>query len=1002
MLAIGAVTYVALAYLQWSDLDEGVYFLAAVQVAHGQVPFVNFVGIEPVVPYYLAAGVVLFGPSLIVARIQLVGLVLVTAGGLYLVGRRQHSRAAGVIAASVFLFSPLSLFYSSIVILEAASLAPLVFATAILLRRKLDPTLVPSLVIGALLGVAVLTRRDTALLFPLFLGCALYRQRAGEWLRALLGVTGGFLAVVGAVLGYVTWRTSFGWTYAQYGLGAAYAAHSIALPLHFGVLAYGILTLPAAAVGLTGVGAAFLQQVGRPAAARAALSVGGLVMLLILLYGLSYQSWGQGDYFFPDLEIAFLVVLVCWLAVRVAISGAPRTVETRATETVPLLLGWLVLILVFFTAVYPTIYVHYLIELTAPGSLLLGVYVAQQLAPQLAPAAAASGSDDSGVRASRSAFPGWRRQRAIAPPGPMVRAALLAVALIVPSAMAAVLILGPTNPYNNPYENGLPAENLYQRVYPISEIDQVAEYVDARTAPNATIFTADSIFAAEANRLVLLNLSTIIDDYAYRNVPLAMDQSPLATESFGLAPTPSQIFAAWNHTYVPYVIIGNRTMSLLSVTPYLELYLSERYHPVAVFNPGLIPQTVVVEALGPSPSGARLVATVSTEPETSSIAVDPTTGTAYVADFESPTIQIVNTSGNASWLFLPPGFSGITTMLLSPSATELVAAIPEDAIVVYAVSPTGALTYRGEVDTPAPVTSLAFGLNSTALFALVPSLSSVMAINLAPIAVSRMIPTVTSPEALAVDTAREELVVSSAIHADLAAYNLATGALVRHYGLGAMVGTALESEGTFVIGENASQSTVFWLNLTSGSILPEDNVGAPVSGLALGSGIVVAGGRADGIVDFFDEASASPMGVVATGGCTASVAFDPVSHALWTGGPCSQSVQEWSVSPPVPFPIVSPSGTSVFVNGLLDTQPTLTALVPGVYVLEGLSHGGAAVALVSVTGPGTANLTVPLPFELGPLHQALFAAVVAAASVVAAGALIAVAARRPDWFLRGG
>lgn len=978
VLGVGAVAYVTLALLQSSDLDEGVYLLAAVQIAHGQLPFVNFVGIEPVVPYYLSAGVLLFGPSLVVARLQLVLLVLATSAGIYLIARSQHSEGAGLLASGLFLFSPLSLYYSSVVILESASLAPLVFASVLLLRRRLDRPFVPSVAIGALLAVAVLTRRDTVVLVPVFLLVGAYRSRGGEWLRALAGILAGFAMLILPVLGYFTLRTSLAWMNTQYGLGAAYAAMSLPLGYHIGALAYGILTLSPLALGVTGVVAWQLKGAGAPTSARWALRLSGIPMLLVLAVGLGYQTWGPGESVFTADTAEAAVLLGAWLILRIVIGDASVPGRTRDAVTLPFLIAWAGLVVTFFTFVYPLFYVHYLIEVTAPASLLVGIYFADLLAGRGARVDAPNAPPPPHDRPGRLG-----RFRTRHPSGYRAAAATaVAVVVVVPAWTGAALVLGPLNDYNNPYANGLPIDNLYQRVYPLSEIQEIANYLDAHSTRNATVFTADSIFAAAANRLVLLNLSTIIDHYLYARPPLGMNQTPLGSDPFGLAPTLSQVFSAWNRTYVPFVIVGTRTLYLEGVAPYLARYLAERYHPVAAFDPGLPIEVVEIEALGPPPNGVIGSTIVPGLAQPWAVVTDSQSGTSYEVSTHSADIEVVNVSGSHYLVELPPNAGNATALQLSPTDATLVVGTFSDWLYCYAVGPSGNLSLEGELPFPGPIARFAYGSDPNRVYAELPFESEIVAINTTVLRVVQSITTYASPMAFAVSSPDHLLAVVSTGDANVQLFNLSTGVHLQDRGLGPRTATEVSIVGDRLIGLDATSSELFWLNLTTGTVDTVDTIPGFASSFAIDSGVLAVGSVRWGTVTLFNATTADPAGAFATGSCPALLGEALADGRIWTTGPCQSELDEWDLAPLVPVSVAPGANTSISVNGIDDPLPQHADMLPGIYEFQATSSGSSSVAVVVVSGPTTLEFTVPDLSGSWATYEAVFLG----ASIVGAAA----------------
>ncbi|MFY9717296.1 MAG: glycosyltransferase family 39 protein [Thermoplasmata archaeon] len=998
VLLVGAVAYTALAILQWSDLDEGVYLLAAVQVVHGQLPFVNFAGIEPGVPFYLSIGVWLFGPNLVIARLQLVLLVLATAFGIYLIGRAQHSRAAGLIGASVFLFSPLSLYYNSIVILEAASLAPLVFAAWILLGRRGGFAPRWALVVGALLGIAVLTRRDTAAFLPLYLLLGIYLARPGQRGQVAVGLVSGFVALAGGVLGYFAVRTSVASMYTQYGFGAAYARNVVPLPYHFGSLAYGVLTLPAMAIGLVGTVAWLCETHGLARLSKWAVRLTGLPLVFVLLYGINYQSWGQGESFFSDAALAFAAVLVGGAILRLESVDLPSLSGARDRTTVPFLLAWLAWLLIFYTVVYPEFFIHYLIEFSAPVSLLAGIFLAARIGRWIPHA-----SSTPTVLAGAAVGAHFEHRTRRMPSGDRFRTAparaiMIALALAVPSAVGGLLILGPTNPYNSPYLHELKVMNLNQRVYPAGEIQQVANYLDARTSANETVFTADCVFAAVANRPVLLDLSTLIDDYAYPAEPLRMDQSPLGPASIGVAPTLSEIFSAWNRTYVPFVVVGNRTLSMESVTPYLEIYLLAHYHTVATFDPELPSQAVAIEALGAVAGSPTLGGTIASGPRTSAAVIDPANGVTYLADSSNDSLEIRNASGTHYRIDPVPETPGVSAMLLSPSNMFLVAAAGTSTLVEYSVGGSGMLTVAATLGVTGPVSAIAFDLNSSSLFALAPSAAQVLEINTSSFTTTRTYSVLSKPSALSAGPGPDEIVVASGQHPKAIAYNLTTGAVAQTYQLHA-IADHIAVTGRLLVATEWSAPEAVWLNATTGALLAVDTTGRSSEGFDIAGGLVFVSGYLDGLVTIFSATDGDPEGFVPTGTCAASLSYDPASQLLIAAGPCAPGAEVWSLGAPAAYPILSPNGTNVFLDGLKELDPARAELFDGGYALEAIRGGWSSLTTVLVTGPGSVHVDPPDLSSALETDQIAFTVLVVLGLFCSVAGLGLLAARRPEFFV---
>ncbi|MDG6913457.1 MAG: glycosyltransferase family 39 protein, partial [Nitrososphaerota archaeon] len=594
LLTAGAVLYGIVASVQWYNMDEGVYLNAAATITRGGVPFVTFAAREPVLLYYLAAGVAIFGPQLLVARLQMVLVDLGTAVAVYLMGRELGGKTAGIAAAGFFLFNPFDVYAFSTVLLEPLAALPLAWIAYLVLRnRRPDPVKVP-LIAGLLLGIAELTRRDAILLAPVVLA-ALF-VRLSPTLRPLfhrssLKAAGYFLVglalPVGVVLGIFVSLTSVPWMWGQYGLGAAYVEQVVPFPYHVGVLYYLWVYEPLLVIPAVAVPAGSLAARGHRDLAFLSLLLSAGLLGLVLYAGPPNFDWGQGEYELAATGGLLVAQLALWgvSAFDIGFSDHPGP---KVPHLALLFLGlWAVIYLFFYVAVYPEFLTNYFTDVSVPLSVLAGLWWSDRIVRPLL-----SVQELPAVSSPRARRDQWL---------PMITGLVLATAVVGSGLFTAVEVLGPSNPYNEPLSYNLPQYNLIQRTYSPDLVHQVAHYLDAtNTTPRTVMFSADDIFLAAAGRPNLMNLSVVLDQMAYVAYP--NDQSAYPYNPYHLAPSMDYLLQVWNRTYVPYVVVGSRTSEMEVMHPILAWYLEENYHVAATFGNSMSLNYVTVWALGAPPA----------------------------------------------------------------------------------------------------------------------------------------------------------------------------------------------------------------------------------------------------------------------------------------------------------------------------------------------------------------------------------------------------------------
>jgi 4-amino-4-deoxy-L-arabinose transferase-like glycosyltransferase len=193
-LAVGALLaalLVPIALLRVVDGDEGSYLLASRLVAHGTVPYTDFIYPQmPLLPYVYGAWSLLFGESWYAVRV-LSALLAVGLGVLLY----RHSRGrfgAGPAAVGLVLFASSSLVFGWFTVVKTYAFSTLLlFAAYALVERRGEPAGRWAWVgAGAALALALDTRLIFAAAVPPFLWAAL-RERSGRWFERLAPVAGG-------------------------------------------------------------------------------------------------------------------------------------------------------------------------------------------------------------------------------------------------------------------------------------------------------------------------------------------------------------------------------------------------------------------------------------------------------------------------------------------------------------------------------------------------------------------------------------------------------------------------------------------------------------------------------------------------------------------------------------------------------------------------------------------------------------------------------------------
>ncbi len=924
MLTSAAAVYTWVASVQWVDMDEGVALEAARIIAHGGVPFVTFAGREPGLFYYLAIGVSLFGPSLLVARLQVVLLVLLAAIPIYLIGRNVHSKGAGLAACAIFLFNPFDVYSFTVVTPEPALLLPLAWAAYLTLRPgPLTRASHVPIAIGFLLGVAELFRRDAILLLPIFLAVWVLRLPYGRPFQGRSGllVVLGFLLTFGTVLAAFASATSLAWMWDEYGLGAAYTASTVPLPYHVGVLWYLLVYQPIVVVPVLFAWAGSLRAKGGTYVPLLVLGLGSIGLAYLADVGPAWTSFGQGEYLFPALLAVPVLAALFWLVGTGDLLGTALPGPSIPRSFLALMLLWGLALLGFYTFVYPEFFTSYFVTVALPLSLLTGVWWADRVSAYHEARAGRQPLSKGRPSPSRSPWSwlhgAWLEWFPI----------LLSVVLVASSLFSAVAVLGPSNPYNRPVSEGLSQVNSFQRTYAPALVSQVSSYLDAHTAPGSTLFSADDTFVAAADRIDLLNLSFLWDDYVYGSAPNNATIYP--SDPFHLAPSLSQVLDRWNRTAVPYVVEGPRTRALESMHPLVAWYVMNHYHPVLAFGNGLEVGSVTLLALGPANvSGGSEVGTLPSGGRTSAVVVGPSNGSVITGDLQEGFLRVGETGGPTWEVPLPNGCPGTSGLAFDNASSVLWVGCTTDFLDSYHFPSTGSPALGSVLSLPAPPGSLSLDLSHDRLFVALPRANEVVALNSTTGAFSGNLTDITDPTALAVDPTHGELFVGSSTAMDYTVYGELNGSLLGGAALG------IEPNGLLVgphevVASSWDPSLLVWVNRSVGNITREVYTPSELNTiLPIGPYVAAVSLGGEGLYLYGIE-SGNTVGVVFTGGCPGEASLDPAIGEVWVASPCGAATSGWSLAPPLELSLAVPSGSEVFLDGNLVVGPYAFPVLPG-------------------------------------------------------------------------
>jgi 4-amino-4-deoxy-L-arabinose transferase-like glycosyltransferase len=174
------------------DWDESTFILFGQHILDGGLPYVDYFDIKPPLLFYFFAGAIkLFGATVPAVRTAGVLCVLVAAGACYFLARRMWDGMAGLLAG-ILCISAMSVGSGAAVLSEAVAMASLMACVYLVIAENRRGWAM--FLAGACMGAAVLVRSNLA--YPCLFSAPgvlyiLLGERRGFLRRALLYVLGG-------------------------------------------------------------------------------------------------------------------------------------------------------------------------------------------------------------------------------------------------------------------------------------------------------------------------------------------------------------------------------------------------------------------------------------------------------------------------------------------------------------------------------------------------------------------------------------------------------------------------------------------------------------------------------------------------------------------------------------------------------------------------------------------------------------------------------------------
>lgn len=522
------------------DLDEGQFLYDARLLWDGRIPFVDYTTRAPLLLICMALSFSIFGYGFVAGRLVIIVLTVGTAFLLYRLGRELGSGRAGLIAAAFYSLLPFSVYGTFIVKEEPAQAFVVTLGVYLILLAVRTDRGYYFFLAGIVLGSAYLVRRSSFAYLaaaPILLWLS--------YLSVPKAVRGFIILLAGALLALsplliivasVDWK----WLYLVYGPGglslfiqpdeldtaqAGYDTGTV-------VLNAAMLTVPILSLSLAYVLRLVIVR------AKGKMMFGRLLPGLVIL-GLSIvllSNWTRefvdGYGMIPlgegDRAPAFLCAL---LGLVLAYLLASASTPIRADRGAVVAMWWVGSIGGAYLLLKSVLFVNYFVEVLPPLSLMSAFALAQWLAGK-------------GVS--------WRQ----AMRSPAAATALLLVSFLLFHTVFTAHLLADAR--------------TYARSWPVADVLDVGRYVADRTANNEQVLTMGTIFAVQADRPVVLNIS-------HQALYQGVQEMPLPYDPAGVVPRISEILGYLAANNVRYAIVDQRTYGILNSHPTLRQFFYANY-----------------------------------------------------------------------------------------------------------------------------------------------------------------------------------------------------------------------------------------------------------------------------------------------------------------------------------------------------------------------------------------------------------------------------------------
>lgn len=555
VVLIAVIARIVAASQQSANLDEGVHLADADLFLRGFFPFRDFMTREPLFLVVNSASLWLFGPTLFGGRMAIALFSGATTFMVYLIGKELYGRHVGLVSGALFGFSAFPIFWGSIVKTEPIG-AFFVSATIyFLIPAFRTKNLRIFFIVGACLGLALLSRRTAIVFVPvgMLLLTTFYRNDLRLILKSAASITGGVFVTFGIPIGYLMSEVGFRWLWNALGTGEGLLAGSQPVSVKLQVLySASTILLPLFLLSFLFIFLQLKKKVGTFWAQFVAVSLLFIYLTAVAAGSLS-DHFGFGIlYPNPGSKIYFYLLLTVAATVTVSAVTSCDAQSPRHRFSNLLVLGWFggYAFGYVFYAVRSHLFVDYFSDMMPVMSVMSAVAIVW-------------------------IYSSWKKVTSNIPN--LMKAIAFGVffaAMLYPY----IAIFSPANPYNKTDQAQVPALNRLQRLYSPASIKEVANYL-VEHVEDEEVITSDAIFALTAGKRVFHNLN--------RSLFYIHDSGqarPVNYDPHGLFPSISELVTYIDENQIEYVVEGLRTRQLLDRHPQLNNLIKMFYEPVAQFN----------------------------------------------------------------------------------------------------------------------------------------------------------------------------------------------------------------------------------------------------------------------------------------------------------------------------------------------------------------------------------------------------------------------------------